>query len=418
MSGNEGFFGSMGGGLQGDITDGDGNALLGTDNQTQPFGPALRRSIRSGVPNGDFYLAPPSPDSEITTDNLLPYWTLTRAQGTQVQFSSVEDASAGSGRVIRIYVTSTAAASDETYIEQLVPINSARGQAYAYAVRATFLTPSASGSSTAKLVTQFLDVDEVALGSPTTTSVAFSSITGPYDLGPTSAPFDATPTNAYWLRIRVGVVAQANANAYVDLTEVRLLEATDWIGVVDASTPSNARAELRKFSGTTTLTNGGSNVAKLTLSSAGATLVADGASPATVNTTGQTTTLAGPGGGVGASVALTETRLILTPGAVTIDAVGDTIAVGAKVLVDITVTGGPFTLTSTPTIADGADGQVIILQNVSGNAVVLQDQGTLGGSNLRLTATTVSLSVRDSVILRYSSTIGDWVQIGPLVNVL
>jgi hypothetical protein len=80
---------------------------------------------------------------------------------------------------------------------------------------------------------------------------------------------------------------------------------------------------------------------------------------------------------------------------------------------------GATTMTAAPTIADGYDGQEIVLLNVGAtNNIVLQDQGTLASSNLRLTATTVTLGPRDSIRLAYSAAVGDWMQTGPLVAVL
>lgn len=72
-----------------------------------------------------------------------------------------------------------------------------------------------------------------------------------------------------------------------------------------------------------------------------------------------------------------------------------------------------YTLTSTPTIANGVDGQTVILLNVDSGAdvITLQDQGTLASSNLRLGATTRALGPRDSITLVYSSTIGAWVEV-------
>jgi hypothetical protein len=71
----------------------------------------------------------------------------------------------------------------------------------------------------------------------------------------------------------------------------------------------------------------------------------------------------------------------------------------------------PITLTSTPTIADGFDGQQCILMNIGANAITIQDQGTLPASNLRLTAATLTMATRQNVTLMYSATVGDWVQI-------
>lgn len=79
---------------------------------------------------------------------------------------------------------------------------------------------------------------------------------------------------------------------------------------------------------------------------------------------------------------------------------------------------GNITSTAAPTIANGYDAQEVILLNVGTNNIILQDQGTLASSNLRLTATSVTLGARDSIRLTFSAAVGDWVQTGGLVNVL
>jgi hypothetical protein len=109
---------------------------------------------------------------------------------------------------------------------------------------------------------------------------------------------------------------------------------------------------------------------------------------------------------------------VATPLAQTLSAAGNAITATAEVKALTNSTGGSLTLTSAPTIADGQTGQEIELVNVGAQDIVIQDQGTLASSNLRLTATTLTLQPRDSVRLRFNSSIGDWVQCGPLVNVL
>jgi hypothetical protein len=99
-----------------------------------------------------------------------------------------------------------------------------------------------------------------------------------------------------------------------------------------------------------------------------------------------------------------------------ITAVGNAITV-ASTTKQFTSTG-TYTLTSAPTIANGEDGQEVTLINVGANTVTIQDQGTLANSNLRLAAATVAIAPRQSVKLMYSSTVGDWVQIGNLVTVI
>ena len=98
-------------------------------------------------------------------------------------------------------------------------------------------------------------------------------------------------------------------------------------------------------------------------------------------------------------------------------------AVGTAILANATVVqltaDASYTLTSAPTVADGQDGQILIIINVDTvDVITIQDQGTLALSNLRLTAATVAIGPRDSVILMYNATVSAWVQIGALVAVI
>ncbi|GIV04111.1 MAG: hypothetical protein KatS3mg015_2941 [Fimbriimonadales bacterium] len=103
---------------------------------------------------------------------------------------------------------------------------------------------------------------------------------------------------------------------------------------------------------------------------------------------------------------------VYTPSVATISGAASTISHNQTVTRLNNTTGGAVTLTSAPTITDGQDGQLLIVFNGSANNVTIQDQGTLPGSNLRLSAATITLGQRDSIILLYSSTIGDWIQVG------
>lgn len=100
-----------------------------------------------------------------------------------------------------------------------------------------------------------------------------------------------------------------------------------------------------------------------------------------------------------------------------ITAVGNAITATAKTVAALTA-DGVYTLTSAPTIAAGNDGQILWIVNVGTNAITIQDQGTLPASNLRLAAATIAIAARQSLPLMYSTTIGDWIQIGPLVAVI
>lgn len=107
---------------------------------------------------------------------------------------------------------------------------------------------------------------------------------------------------------------------------------------------------------------------------------------------------------------------VYTPQTKTITATTDSISIAATNAATViqlnNTSGSSKTLASAPTITDGQNGQVITLFNSSANDVVLQDQGTLASSNLRLVASARTLSTRDSIQLMYSSTVGDWIEIG------
>lgn len=99
-------------------------------------------------------------------------------------------------------------------------------------------------------------------------------------------------------------------------------------------------------------------------------------------------------------------KLILSPyNQQTISAATDVIAPeGAYVILNATTS---VTLTSTPTIAAGVEGQVLILQTrpgVTGVAVTLQDADALSGSTLQLGAVTRTVSNTQMLALIYNGT--------------
>lgn len=72
-----------------------------------------------------------------------------------------------------------------------------------------------------------------------------------------------------------------------------------------------------------------------------------------------------------------------------------------------------YTLASTPTIADGVNGQRLRIINVdTADTITLQDESGLAGSNLELSAATIALGPKDSIDLEFNSTIGAWLQVG------
>ena len=107
-----------------------------------------------------------------------------------------------------------------------------------------------------------------------------------------------------------------------------------------------------------------------------------------------------------------EGNTVETPWEVELDAVGDTIPVTATTIALNNTSGGTLTLSSTPIIPDGLDGQRVILLNVSANTVALRDESVLAGSNLRLLAGTRNIAQYGSMLLIWSEALSAWVEVG------
>ena len=98
-----------------------------------------------------------------------------------------------------------------------------------------------------------------------------------------------------------------------------------------------------------------------------------------------------------------------TPSAQQSIAVSAPIVANARIVQISTTTAA--NMTATPTIADGADGQIVTVVNTGTNTFTIQDQGTLASSNLRLVGATFAVATRDNITLMYNAAIGDWVEI-------
>jgi hypothetical protein len=92
-----------------------------------------------------------------------------------------------------------------------------------------------------------------------------------------------------------------------------------------------------------------------------------------------------------------------------IDAVGDAILANAGMVV--LNPDGDYTLTSTPTIADGTAGQIVYVTcaNAEANTVTVQDQDTLASSNLQLGGVSRAISGKDVLVLLFNSV--DWIEV-------
>lgn len=111
-----------------------------------------------------------------------------------------------------------------------------------------------------------------------------------------------------------------------------------------------------------------------------------------------------------AGVTLTGNTIFTPSSAQVINAAGDAILANAIILV--VNPDADYTLTSTPTIADGGLGQVIYITaaNAEGFTVTLQDQDTLAGTNLQLLSSARTVTGKTTISLFFDGT--DWIEFG------
>lgn len=408
-------------GVVGDLLDDQGNVLLGSgsDSTASGFGPAIRRYITSGVYNGDFALAPPFPDSSIVQAwNPLPFWTFTQAGGVGITAMSEEDPASGSGRILTFQMVGNGSAADDSYIEQLVPINASRSQAYAYRVRVAFIGGPTVSSAKVYIHAAFVTNDGSTVTGTEATREQTTTVLGAdtvFDLSAAPGTSDGViggqvPADAYYIRIRVGYKRDAESTATaetVSVAEVHLITGSSEVMIEDITAPANQPARIIRQSGVTYILGRGTTSAGLI--QAPYAQFAD--SPSIIALNASAITLSGSIGlnpNAGQTVGITGPP-VGTPSAAQTLAAATAIIADAYV-VRITATA-PRTITAAPTIADGANGQLLIIVNVGANAITLQDQGTLANSNLRLSTATFAIGTRDSLTLMYSSDIGDWVEI-------
>lgn len=195
------------------------------------FGPPWRRFVQSGVYNGDFYATPPTPDNNIDATNALPYWTFVQASGTAITAISVADGASGSDRAIR-FDMAAGAVGDDTYLEQILPINSSRSQNWFYNPRAAFATGGTVSAAKIYVVVQYLQADGTTTTGTSGTSEFTTTSLGTSTVKDVSATANSNvvPASAYYLRVRVGFKRDAAA---IGTTEsVTLYEVAQTLGTV------------------------------------------------------------------------------------------------------------------------------------------------------------------------------------------
>jgi len=212
------------------LLDAQGNPI-GTDSQASDgsggFGPSFRRFITVGLYNSDFRLLPPDLTQPIDNGaNALPYWRVVGVTGlTDPAAYIVPDAASASGYILQFQLNGNGAAADETYIEQIAPVNGTRGISFAAIPSVTFLTGPTVSAAIMYITAVYLAADGVTpVGNVGTSPVLTSLAQGANTIVRTTcSPGDANaniPTNAYFVRVRVGFKRDVAAITVTDVLTV------------------------------------------------------------------------------------------------------------------------------------------------------------------------------------------------------
>ena len=106
-----------------------------------------------------------------------------------------------------------------------------------------------------------------------------------------------------------------------------------------------------------------------------------------------------------------NSTVILTPSGTQTLSAGDTVLADAGTI-RVQGNGGPVTMTSTPTIANGQDGQVLrIIGGSDTNLLTIQSEENLAGSNLQLSGgNDFTFGLNDYLELVYDAVANQWIE--------
>lgn len=233
--------------------------FYGTDDNAAAYFPIDDRIVefvQYGVLNGTFARGPiVDPDADIEEMNPLPDWTgPTQVSGGAITCQWVADSASPSGYNLR-FTVNPGAASDEAYMEQIVPLGGSRARQLASALFANAYRVSATSNGFLLTLDYiFLDVSGNEVGSASTDDMSWigdaTNAFGKaalYQVGPAS-------TDAHDARIRLRMrrsTAAASDSGMFDVTEVRTARAVPTIQLAEQTDPAlYGYAELYQAGGT------------------------------------------------------------------------------------------------------------------------------------------------------------------------
>jgi hypothetical protein len=249
-------------GYEGDVTADGGETLIGSDSEGATallFGPAALREIQAGVANGDFASAPDDPDSDVTEENPLPYFSIEDSSGGSITARVIEDASAGSGNVLRFRIAGGTTSGNSLTISRFVPVPGTRNRSFVFTPEVYCINAASTSNAKVVLSYQYYEIDaETTTGTGDTRERTLAEI-GSADTLRIASNYTrlAIPSDAAFILVSVKVetTGTVSSQSDVSIAELRLIAGGSDLYIAENSTPGTyGPARLRQVNGTLTIT--------------------------------------------------------------------------------------------------------------------------------------------------------------------
>jgi len=249
-------------GYEGDLTADSGETLITNDSDgggALLFGPAALREIQAGVANGDFASAPDNPDTDISDENPLPYFTFTDNSGGAITARVIEDLTAGSGNVLRFRIAAGTGSGNSVSIERFVPVPGTRNRSFVFTPEIYCINASSTSNAKVVMSYQYYENDQsTTTGTGDNRERTFAEI-GSADTLRIASNYTrlAIPSDAAYIlvKITISTTGTVSSQADVSLAEVRLIAGGSDLYIAENSTPATyAPARLRQVNGELTIT--------------------------------------------------------------------------------------------------------------------------------------------------------------------
>jgi hypothetical protein len=249
-------------GYEGDVTADGGETLIGSDSDGATallFGPAALREIQAGIANGDFASAPDDPDSDVTEENPLPYFSIEDSSGGSITARVIEDASAGSGNVLRFRIAGGTTSGNSLTISRFVPVPGTRNRSFVFTPEVYCINAASTSNAKVVLSYQYYEIDaETTTGTGDTRERTLAEI-GSADTLRIASNYTrlAIPSDAAFILVSVKVetTGTVSSQSDVSIAELRLIAGGSDLYIAENSTPGTyGPARLRQVNGTLTIT--------------------------------------------------------------------------------------------------------------------------------------------------------------------